>query len=134
IYRGYVFHYSQLLPQLVLGLRVDGEHANGDTPFYMLPYIAMRRIPAARFQDNTVAVVEAAARYNLDARWSLVGFPGTGRAWGQRISFGEAEKPTSGGAGFRYLIARRLGIHMGLDYAHSTVDNTIYITVGSAWR
>jgi hypothetical protein len=134
IYRGYAFHYSPLSPQLILGLRADVKHANGDVPFYMLPYIGMRGIPAARFQDNNVAVLEAEARYNLDARWALVGFLGTGRAWGRSISFGEAEKPVSGGAGFRYLIARRLGIYAGVDYAHSTVDNAIYITVGSAWR
>jgi len=37
------------------------------------------------------------------------------------------------GAGFRYLIARRLGIKAGIDFAWSDVDSGFYITVGNAW-
>ena len=64
----------------------------------------------------------------------MVGFYGGGFAWGARDSFADAEKPLSGGAGFRYLIARRLGLYAGVDFAWSTVDRAFYIQVGNGWR
>ncbi len=133
-YRGHVFDYRQLSRDWILGLRVDGRLARGDVPFYMLPFIDMRGIPAARYQDANIAVLEAEARYNLDERWAVVGFLGTGRAWGDRISFEDADRPISGGLGFRYLLARRLGLYAGMDFAKSTVDRAFYITVGNGWR
>jgi hypothetical protein len=36
--------------------------------------------------------------------------------------------------GFRYLIARLLGIHAGLDVARGPEGNAVYIQVGSPWR
>jgi hypothetical protein len=32
------------------------------------------------------------------------------------------------------LIARRLGIYAGMDFAWSTQDHAVYIQVGNAWR
>jgi hypothetical protein len=64
----------------------------------------------------------------------LIGFAGGGRAWGSRDTFGEAPSAAAGGVGFRYLLARRLGLYAGLDYAHSNYDHAFYIQIGSAWR
>jgi outer membrane protein assembly factor BamA len=132
-YRAHVFDYIPLASKWTLGLRADARFARGDVPFYMLPYIDLRGIPAARFQDSSVAVLETELRYDIDERWSLVGFIGAGKAWG-RDTFPDAETPVSGGTGFRYLIARRLGLYVGIDYAKSTVGDAIYIQVGGAWR
>lgn len=133
-YRAHVFHHTPLREDLTLGLGTDGRAARGDVPFYMLPLIDLRGIPAARFQDENVAVPETELRVDVTPRWSLVGFGGTGRAWGERVSFSQADKPWSGSLGFRYLIARRLGLYVGMDFAHSTVDNAFYIQVGNGWR
>jgi hypothetical protein len=133
-YRGHVFGYLPLQDRLTLGLRADARLARGDVPFYMLPFIDLRGVPAARFQDTNVGVLEAEARYDLDARWAAIGFLGTGRAWGERTTFSAADKPVAGGVGFRYLIARRLGLYAGMDFAWSTVDKAFYIQVGNAWR
>jgi hypothetical protein len=133
-YRAHVFDYHQLSRDWILGLRADGRLARGDVPFYMLPFIDMRGIPAARFQEANIAVLETEVRYNLDERWAVVGFLGTGRAWGNRVSYDDADTPVSGGLGFRYLIARRLGLYAGIDVAKSTVDQAFYIQVGNGWR
>lgn len=133
-YRAHVFDYLALSPDWTLGLRADARLARGDVPFYMLPFIDLRGIPAARFQDTNVGVLEAELRYDITERWSVVGFFGAGFAWGARESFADAEKPVSGGAGFRYLIARRLGLYAGVDFARSTVDRAFYIQVGTGWR
>jgi hypothetical protein len=39
----------------------------------------------------------------------------------------------SGGVGFRYRIARKFGLDLGLDIAVSETDEAIYIQFGSAW-
>jgi hypothetical protein len=38
-----------------------------------------------------------------------------------------------GGVGFRYEIARKYGIHMGLDLAFGPDNTAVYVQVGSAW-
>ena len=40
---------------------------------------------------------------------------------------------TTAGAGFRYLIARSYGLHMGMDVAFGPDDPVLYIVFGSAW-
>ncbi len=134
-YRAHAFGYWPLLDKrLVLGGRIDTRWANGEIPFYRLPYIDLRGIGSARYQDTRAAVLETELRWNMTPRWALIGFVGAGRTWGRHNSFGDADNEVSKGAGFRYLIARQLGMHVGLDYAWGPEDSTFYIQVGSAWR
>ena len=133
-YRAHLFAYLPLTKQFILGGRVDARTARGDVPFYQLPYIDMRGIPAARYQDEDVGVIEAELRWNATPRWALVGFVGSGRAWGSTTSFDDADSVSAWGAGFRYLVARRLGLYMGVDLAKGPEDTAIYIQAGSAWR
>jgi len=107
---------------------------SGRTPFYMLPFIDMRGVPAARYQDQRTAVVETELRWDVTPRWAAVGFVGAGRAWGRSTSFSEAGNVISRGVGFRYLIAKRLGLWVGLDHARGPEGGTWYIQVGNAWR
>ena len=39
----------------------------------------------------------------------------------------------AGGLGFRYRLARKLGLQSGIDIARGPEDTSIYLTVGSAW-
>jgi outer membrane protein assembly factor BamA len=133
-YRGHVFAYWPFAKDFVLGGRIDGRSARGDVPFYMLPFVDLRGVPAARLQDENTGVVEAELRWNVTPRWALIGFAGAARAWGTRDGFGEAPTAVSKGAGFRYLIARRLGLYVGIDVAKSNYDHAFYIQVGNAWR
>ena len=121
----------QLLPKLNLGVRVDGRYTSGDAPFYALPYIDMRGIPALRYQGESVLVTEIEPRWDVTDRWSLVGFVGSG--WTDSGSEGEQNYTgeIAGGGGFRYLIARRLGLRTGLDVAVGPEETVLYIAVGS---
>lgn len=121
----------QLLPKLNLGVRVDGRYTSGDAPFYALPYIDMRGIPALRYQGESVLVTEIEPRWDLTDRWSLVGFVGSG--WTESGDEGAQNYSgiIAGGGGFRYLVARRLGLRTGLDVAVGPEDTVIYIAVGS---
>jgi hypothetical protein len=133
-YRAFLFGYTPVAQTMVLGGRLDGRTARGDVPFYQLPYIDMRGIPAVRYQDQDVVVAELELRWNVTPRWALIGFAGTGRAWGKTTEFSDGEVARAVGGGFRYLIARRLGLSMGIDIARGPEDTAFYIQAGSSWR
>ena len=134
IYRAYTFGYVPLAKAFVLGGRLDARTSRGDVPFYQLPYVEMRGVPAVRYQDESTGLVEAELRWDVTPRWALVGFVGAGRAWGTSGGFGDAGTVTTRGAGFRYLIARRLGLYLGADVARGPEETAIYFQAGSAWR
>lgn len=134
MYRANAFGYLPAGEDFVLGGRIDWRGARGDVPFYQLPYVEMRGIPAARYQDQNVALVEAELRWNMSSRWALVGFGGTARSWGTHVGFGDADSASAYGAGVRRLIARRLGLYVGVDVARGPEETAFYIQVGSAWR
>lgn len=67
-------------------------------------------------------------------RWAAIGFIGAGRAWGRNTEFGDVGSAVAKGVGVRYLIARKLGLWVGVDYARGPEGKTGYIQVGSAWR
>ena len=133
-YHAHLYGYFPFARQFVLGTRLDARSARGDVPFYQLPYIDLRGIPAARYQDENAGVAEAELRWNVDPRWALIGFFGTGRTWGSSKNSGDADSVNAWGVGFRYLIARRLGLYMGADIAKGPEDTAFYIQAGSAWR
>ena len=133
-YRAHAFSYFPIGNDFVLGTRADGRAARGDVPFYQLPFVDMRGVPAARLQNHNTGVLEAELRWNVTPRWALIGMLGAGRAWGENVGFSDASTAVSKGVGFRYLVARRLELYAGLDYAKSNYDQAVYLTIGSAWR
>ncbi|AKC88153.1 hypothetical protein WQ53_03005 [Pseudoxanthomonas suwonensis] len=134
-YRLHGYGFWPLGGHLVLGGRADVRRVDGDVPFYRLPYIDLRGVPSARYQDDTAGVLETELRWNLTTRWAGIGFLGAGRAWGERAGFGDAPTAVSKGFGARYLVARQLGMYVGVDYAWGPEDQkTVIIQMGSAWR
>ena len=86
-----------------------------------------------RYQGEEVAQAEAELRWQFWKRFSLVGFAGTGKAWSDIHGIERDRSVVTGGGGFRYEIARKYGIHAGLDVAWGPDDTALYIQVGSAW-
>jgi len=115
------------------GWRVKGNFSGDDTPFYALPFISMRGIPMARYQGEQVLSTEIEARYAIDSRWSVLGFGGVGRAASSDEKLSKATDRWAGGAGFRYLIARRMGFQSGIDIAKGPEEWAFYIQIGSSW-
>ena len=126
------YHYVPI-GDWVLGLRGDYRASSSETPFFARPYVVLRGIPALRYQDERVVVTEVEARWNVTARWALVGFAGAGKAYGGRTSWSDADTAVSKGTGFRYQIARRLGLYAGVDVAWGPEQRAFYIQVGGAW-
>jgi hypothetical protein len=129
----YVNYYYPVLKNLIGGFRWEMQEVFNDPPFYLLPYIDLRGIPVARYQGNIFSLAETEWRWDFVRRWSVVGFVGTGKAFDDWSAFGEADWETSGGAGFRYLIARKFKLRCGVDIARGPEQWAYYIVFGSSW-
>lgn len=118
---------------LFLGVKGQVEQSFGDLPFYMQPYVKLRGAPAARFQGEGVASLEAELRWQFHPRWSALAFAGTGMSWSDRVLAHDSDPTATGGVGFRYLLAREHGLHMGIDLAYGEEGSAVYVQFGSAW-
>ena len=125
--------YLALNPKLTVGVLGAATLSFGDVPFYLRPFVLMRGVPAMKYQGESSAQIEAEVRWQLWQRFSLVGFAGAGSAWNEFERFEKKQNVTSGGFGFRYELARKYGMHMGLDVAHGPDGPAYYIQFGSAW-
>jgi hypothetical protein len=132
-YRAHVFGYLPV-DKFVVALRADARTARGDVPFYQIPFIDMRGVPAGRYQDEKTALMEVEGRWYVTPRWVALAFVGAGRDWGRSTSFSEAGSVVSKGVGFRYVAARRLGLAIGIDVAKGPEKTAWYLQVGNAWR
>lgn len=129
----YMFAYKPLSKKLVGGFRLDGQQAFGEPPFFMLPYLSMRGLPAVRYQGKADILSEIEMRWDFVKRWSLILFGGTGKAFDEWSKFSDADWITSYGSGFRYLLARKFKLRVGIDIARGPDDWAYYIVFGSNW-
>jgi hypothetical protein len=126
--------YLPISERLNSGWRFQGSYLLGEAPFYAYPFVSLRGIPALRYQGNNVLVSETEWSYNIYRRWSLLGFFGGGKAFSDFGNFGQANWAYTVGTGFRYKIARLLGVDMGADFAWGNgEDFAFYIVFGTSW-
>jgi hypothetical protein len=124
----------QSLPHdVTVGLRGDYAWSSNGTPFFLRPFIVLRGVPAVRYQGDQMASAEIEARWQFYERWSLVGFGGAGTARTKRDALSVTQNIGAGGFGFRYELARKFGLHAGIDVAHSPGTTAVYFQVGNAW-
>ena len=116
-----------------LGLRGDYQWASEGTPFFLRPYIKLRGVEAMRYQGDDMASVEVEARWQARGRWSLVGAAGYGSARTERAVYSATRDIVSGAVGFRYELARKFGLHAGMDVGFSADTTAIYFQIGNAW-
>ena len=128
-----VIQYLPLAPKVTLGLKGDAIFSDGDAPFYMRPFISLRGAQAMRYQGDRAAFGEAELRWQCLGRFSVLAFAGDGTAWNGSGGKGQGEHVVTGGTGFRYELARRYGLHAGLDLAFGPDGSAVYVQFGSAW-
>lgn len=119
------------------GISFDGTYESVTTDENTLspltrPYIQMRGIARYRYQDNYVASIQSQVVWKASPRWKVLAFGGLGSA---EAEFDDlySDVEYAYGTGFRYLIARRYGINMGVDIATSDEENAFYFNVGSGF-
>lgn len=127
------YSYWSLTPAWVLGWRAEYQAAYSDPPFFLLPSIDMRGIPIGRYQNNNTLLTEFENRFDIGSRFSIVAFGGVGKAFKDLNQIGDETLAYGVGTGYRYLIARKFGIRMGMDIAKSNDAWGYYLILGSAW-
>jgi len=125
--------YFEFGEEYTLSWRLDGATTSGDVPFYLEPFVEIEGIPAMRYQGATAATLEVRGGYDIRPRWTVVGFVGGGRAAESLSDLGSATTHSAYGLGFRYLLAKKLGMRVGLDVAKGPEGTYIYIVMGSSW-
>jgi hypothetical protein len=117
----------------VCGFMAEWNMMSDEAPFYVLPYITMRGLPAAQYQGQQVLQFETEQRFDIVPRWSVVGFFGTGRTFSTSEYLEDKSWYCAGGVGFRYLIARLFRLRMGVDIARGPDQFAYYIVFGHYW-
>ena len=125
--------YWPLGERVFLGARAGLRVSYGETPFYARPYIDLRGVPTLRYQGDDAASGELELRWQFHERISLVTFGGAGLAWTNAEHFDREQSALTEGLGLRYELARKFGLHAGLDFARGPEENAIYVQFGSAW-
>lgn len=129
----YMYGYKTISKKIVGGLRLDGQQAFGDVPFYLLPYVDMRGIPVQRYQGKADILSEIEMRWDVVPRWSVMLYSGAGKAFDSWSDFGNTDWVWSYGSGFRYLLARKFKLRVGIDVARGPTTWAYYIVFGSNW-
>ena len=128
------FGYFPVSSRFNSAWRFQGSYLLGDAPFYAYPFISLRGIPAMRYQGDNAMVAETEWAYNVYRRWSLIAFTGAGKAFQSIDTFDNIEWAYTVGTGFRYKIAKLLGVNMGTDFAWGNgKDFAFYVVFGSSW-
>jgi hypothetical protein len=125
--------YFEFAEKYFFSWRLDGSTTSGDVPFYMEPFVDLAGIAAMRYQGPTAATVEIRGGVDLTPRWSVLGFAGAGRTADSISDLSSADTHSAYGTGFRYLLARQLGIRAGIDIAKGPEETYWYLIVGTAW-
>jgi len=123
--------YLPICSSWTSGFRIESQLSTGDVPFYMSPYIKLRGVPVMRYQGDMTALVETEQLFMLSSRWGVLGFAGVGKTY--NYDNDNELSAWNVGGGFRYLVARLLGLKMGIDVAHGPEDWAVYVVFGSSW-
>lgn len=127
------FNYWPIRSNWVLGLRAEYQQVFENPPFFLLPGINLRGIPSGRYQGTQTLLTEVENRIDLNSRWSVMAFGGLAKAFNGFDQFDEKDLVYSIGTGYRYLIARKFGLRMGMDIAAGPDSWGYYIVFGSNW-
>ena len=144
------FFYVPVNDTLNINFKLTAESIGGEeAPFYSYPFVTLRGLPSMQVQGEHTLSSELELCWEFSSRWEALVFGGVGKAFGQNqfantpianlptagdtTSFSEAKNEYTKGIGFRYLIAKKFGLKMGIDIASSEYDNAVYLQMGSAW-
>jgi len=125
--------FFQPVKPWVCGFMAEWNMMSDKAPFYVLPYLTMRGLPAAQYQGQQALQFETEQRFDIVPRWSVVGFVGTGRTFSTSSYLEDKSWYWAGGVGFRYLIARLFKLRMGVDIARGPDQFAYYIVFGHYW-
>ena len=130
----YIVGFKPLGDRLIIGGRFDYRAAFDSPPFYSLPFVTLRGIPAFQYQGKQLFVLETEERWDFSNRWSLTAFAGVGKGFKNLSEFEQEDWAYSLGGGFRYFLAKKFILYSGIDVARGPEDWAFYIQFGHYWN
>lgn len=116
------------------GMLTEYGTTGGDTPFTFAPSVGLRGVQNGRYSGDSALTAEIELRRQFTPRWAGLVFGGYGETHVDDSRLYEAEDDIwTWGGGFRYRIARKMGIDAGIDVAKGPEDTIFYIQFGHAW-
>jgi len=125
--------YRQMSDSLVLAWQLQGCLRGGDVPLWDACTIKLRGFSATDFMGTGSMSGQVEGRWQLDERWGLVGFAGTGYARDVYSDIENREWIPSYGVGLRFMVLKSKRINMRLDYARSSNSDAIHFLVGESF-
>ena len=128
-----ILSFHELHEKFHLGLRFDVSQNNGEAPFFMIPYVSLRGIPALRYQGEAAGAVELEGRYDISPRWAAVAFTGAGFVSTDDPLYDDPDNIFTVGAGIRYQLFKEQNVWVGLDIAEGPEESNWYVQIGHPW-
>lgn len=125
--------FHQLHKKFVLAWRIDASTVDGSPPFFAVPFVSLRGIPALRYQAKTAGAFELEGRYNFSERWAGIAFAGAGFTKNDEDTLETTQNIKSVGAGVRFQALREQNVWLGLDIAKGPEEYAWYIQIGQGW-
>jgi hypothetical protein len=117
----------------VLGWRVQLDAVWDRPPFYGVPWVKLRGVPALRYQGEQVASLELEVRWRFHPRWGLAAFGGAGWTNSDIVGIDTSEDVFAYGVGGRYQFLPEENVWLGVDLARGPEEAVFYINIGHPW-
>ncbi len=105
----------------------------GAPPFFAVPYVSLRGVPALRYQAETAGAFEVEGRYRFSKRWAGIAFAGVGFTRNDEATLGTTQDIDSVGTGVRFQALMEQDVWIGLDIAKGPEEYAWYIQIGQGW-
>jgi outer membrane protein assembly factor BamA len=139
-YQSYTFafnKYFSISPRQVLASRVFGCASSGRVPFYDLCLLGMhndvRGYKTGQFRDRLMLTTQVEYRLQLPKRFGLAAFFGVGEVAPEIGAFNSNNLKPGGGAGIRYILAKKNHLNLRVDYGVGLQGGGVYMGVGEAF-
>jgi outer membrane protein assembly factor BamA len=121
----------------VVALQALGVATSGQPPFDQYPQLGgeslLRGYFQGRYRDRSLLAFQGEYRLPLFWRFGLAGFAGIGQVAPDIGGFGLDRFWVAGGAGLRFLLARREGLNIRVDFAFGEGSSGFYLSLGEAF-
>jgi hypothetical protein len=128
-----VLSFHKLSDKSTLGLRLDFSGVDERPPFFAVPFVKLRGIPALRYQNKIAGAVEVEGRYLIRPAWEVSAFAGLGYTSDDFAIYENPDSIYNFGIGGRYRIFESHNVWAGIDIARGPEDWNWYIQVGHPW-
>lgn len=129
-------YYQKLGKRHILASNLFLGHSSKNTPFYDLYYLGSKRtrgINNRRFQDNAELSLALEYRFPIAGRFGGAAFGSTGTVASDLAKVMESSYRNAAGIGLRYMINKRDGVRLRVDYAMSSEGGNFYFTIKEAF-